>query len=129
MLIPLLAFAAAAPAALTELHQRDIGCVAVLSIIAHEQREGKAGAMDYPDVRKTGRRWAGIVGQRVMDETGQPRELIAFAMKAAAEAEQAQMIAAADPMVHTAERFRLCHARMLGDLAETQPLPKPEIVK
>jgi hypothetical protein len=124
-ILPLLA-AAAQPTPLTDVHQRDIGCVAVMGIIAYEQREGKAEAKDYPDVRETGKRWAGIVGQRVMDETGQPREVIAFAMKAAVNAEQAQAIAADDPKANAAKRFKVCHSRMQADLAASQPLPKPE---
>jgi hypothetical protein len=125
MLIYALALAAAAPTPLTEAHQRDIGCVAVIGIIAHEQREEKAAAKGLPDVRETGKRWAGIVGQRVMDESGQPREVVAFAMKAAVEAEQAQVIAKTDPESHAIERFNVCHLRMQGDLAASQPLPQP----
>jgi hypothetical protein len=125
MLIYTLALFVAEPTPLTDLHQRDIGCVAVMGIIAYEQREGKAALTDYPDVRETGKKWAGIVGQRVMDETGQPREVIAFAMKAAVDDEQAQVIAAADPKAHAADRFKACHLRMQGDLAASQPLPKP----
>jgi hypothetical protein len=125
MLIYALALAAAAPTPLTEAHQRDIGCVAVIGIIAHEQREGKAAAKGFPDVRETGKRWAGIVGQRVMDETGQPREVVAFAMKAAVDAEQQQAISANDPQNNATERFKACELRMQADLAASQPLPKP----
>jgi hypothetical protein len=125
MLIYALALAAAAPTPLTEAHQRDIGCVALMGIIAHEQREGKSATKDFPDVREEGKRWAGIVGQRVMDETGQPREVVAFAMKAAVNAEQAQVIATTDPESHAMERFNICHLRMQGDLAASQPLPQP----
>jgi hypothetical protein len=117
MLIYALALTAAAPTPLTEAHQRDIGCVAVIGIIAHEQREGKAAAKGFPDVRETGKRWAGIVGQRVMDESGQPREVVAFAMKAAVEAEQVSVSNAMDSSAFAYRRVTECSAIMATQLA------------
>jgi hypothetical protein len=100
------------PTPLTELHQRDIGCVAVIGIIAHEQREGTAALNDFPDVRETGKRWAGIVGDTVTFETGQPREVVAFAIQQAVQAEQAKAGKAAVPAAYVKERFAECSASM-----------------
>jgi hypothetical protein len=130
MLIYALALAQAAPTPLTEIHQRDIGCVAVLGIIAYEQNGGKKDALTYPDVRETGKRWAGIVGQRVMDETGQPRELVAFVINQAVAEEQQRSIKAADPGAYASARVGECTKRMDADLAVIDaaeaPLPKPQ---
>jgi hypothetical protein len=49
---------------------------------------GSDASQSYADVRESGKRWAGIVGERVMEESGQPREVVAFAIKQAVEAEQ-----------------------------------------
>ncbi len=82
------ALALAAPTPLTETHQRDIGCVATLAILAHEQKSG--GWTDHPDMAEPGKHWAAIVGQRVVRESGQPRELVALAMAEAAKAQLAR---------------------------------------
>ena len=78
------------PLPLSDTQMRDIGCVAAIGIIAHEQRSGQGASQSYPDMRESGKRWAGIVGDRVMEESGQPREVVAFAIKQAVEAEQEQ---------------------------------------
>lgn len=106
----------------------DIGCVALLGLVADLQRKGEPYAVAYPDVRETGKRWAGIVGQRVMDETGQPRELVAMAIHQAVADWQAEMQRTADPR-SLASRLDQCHGRMTADLAASQSLPKPETSK
>lgn len=117
MLIFTIALAAATPTSFTDTHQRDIGCVAVIGIIAHEQREGGEVLKTYPDVRETGKRWAGIVGARVTEETGQPRELVAFAIKQAVEDEQTGAAASKDPAAYVSERFDQCYFVMTDQLA------------
>lgn len=77
----ILALALGAPVALTESHQRDIACVVEIAVLADGQKRGVAVG---PDVQESGKRWAGIVGERIMSETGQPRELVSFAMNEAA---------------------------------------------
>ena len=133
--ILLLALAAAAPPVplgpmtpatpMTEVHRQDIGCVALLGLVADLQRRGAPYAADYPDVRETGKRWAGIVGQRVMDESGQPRELVAMAIQQSVNDWQAEMARTADAR-WLASRIEQCQQRMAADLAADQPLPKPE---
>lgn len=124
MLIFALALAQAVPLPLTETHVRDVGCVAILGIIADEQRREVPGSDWYPDVRETGKRWAGIVGQRVMDETGQPRELVALAIQQAVSDIQTEQGTSPDAEKFNA-RFRTCKTAMDADLAASQPLPKP----
>jgi hypothetical protein len=79
----ILALAIAVPVPLTDTHQRDISCVVEIAVLAEAQRRGSASG---GDVQMSGRRWAGIVGDRIMTETGQPRELVAVAMTEAAKA-------------------------------------------
>lgn len=107
-----LALAPAQPVPLNDLQMRDIGCVAAIGIIAHEQRSGQDALQNYADVREDGKRWAGIVGQRVMDESGQPREVVALAIKQAVEAEQEQAMKIPDAAAHVRKRFDSCKALM-----------------
>lgn len=125
MLFFALALAATEPTPLTDMHQRDIGCVAAIGIIAHEQREGKAAVNDYPDVRETGKRWAGVVGDRVMAQSGQPREVVAFAIQTAVGAEQASAGKASDPAAHVKSRFGECKAIMDAQLAAEARADEP----
>jgi hypothetical protein len=125
MLIFTLALNAAAPTPLTDIHQRDIGCVAVIGIIAHEQREGKAAITEYPDVRETGKRWAGIVGDRIMAQSGQPREVVGFAIQQAVQAEQAEAGKVTDPAAQAKSRFADCKAIMDAQLAAEARIDEP----
>lgn len=112
------ALALAAPTALTETHQRDILCVVEIAVLANGQKRGLVAGSD---VQAKGRRWAGIVGDRIMFETGQPRELVAVAMTEAAQARAART--ANDAMVAG------CSKQMNAELAIADaadaPLPKP----
>ena len=83
----ILALTLTATGALTETHQRDIACVVEIAVLADEQKRGVAGGAV---VQAAGKRWAGIVGGRIMAETGQPRELVSFAMTEAAKARAAR---------------------------------------
>jgi hypothetical protein len=127
MLIFALAMTVAAP--LNETHMRDIACVAVLGIVADEQRRGVQLSNPLPDVQQTGRRWTGIVGERVMAETGQPRELVAVAITEAVRAEQNRAGANKDPASAVRSRLEECLPLMQAQLAEADaagaPLPKP----
>ena len=111
------ALALPAPAAFTEIHQRDIACVVEIAVLADEQKRGVVGG---PDVQASGKRWAGLVGARIVEETGQPREVVAFAMGEAAKARAAR----ANP-----DDIPSCINRMTAELAAANavdaPLPKP----
>lgn len=112
------ALALAAPTALTEAHQRDINCVVEIAVLANAQ---KRGLVSGKDVQANGRRWAGIVGDRIMFETGQPRELVAVAMNEAATARAAR--------TDNATALSACSKQMNDELAIADaagaPLPKP----
>lgn len=124
MIFLALALAAPAPSALTDAQQNDIGCVAALATLAEKQRLGTAPS-DMADVRQAGKRWAGIVGSRIADQSGQPRELIAVAMTEAAKAEFQRPSDLA--------RINTCAVQMNAELASAdlveKPLPKPVISK
>ncbi len=120
MIIFAYALAMLTPSALTETHQADIACVATLATLAERQRLGTAPS-DLPDVGPSGKRWAGIVGSRITEQSGQPRELVAVAMSEAAKAEFQQP---SNPA-----KINKCALQMSEELATAdisdQPLPKP----
>ncbi len=111
----LLLLTANPPTPLTEMQMRDIACVATMALAVGERS----------DLAKPAKRWSGIVGQRVMDESGQPRELVAAAMieSANAQARLAEGEEARD------QRIAQCQAIMYSELAAidaaSAPLPKP----
>lgn len=116
--LTLAASQAVAPTPLTETHQRDIACVVEIAILADaQQRGGGSGA----DVRTSGRRWAGIVGERITFETGQPREIVAVAMTEAAQARAART---ADDAAVAACARQMNSELAIADAASA-PLPKP----
>jgi hypothetical protein len=123
------ALALAAPTPLTNIHQRDIGCVAFFGIIADIQRRGTTGYGPLPDMSADGPRWAGIVGERVMRETGQPRELVGFAMQEAVQPVYLKTFAMHNPAPYIEQRVAACEPVMRADLAAANatnaPLPKP----
>ena len=110
--------ALATPTALTETHQRDISCVVEIAVLADAQKRGVTGGTD---IQARGKRWAGVVGDRIMFETGQPRELVAVVMTEAAKARAGRR---ADDVAVAA-----CMRQMTGELAiadaAAAPLPKP----
>lgn len=124
----------AAPVPFTPTHQRDIACVAVMALHAQDRRRKAPGYDRFPDVQLRGKTWAGIVGDRIIDETGQPQELVGFAMTEAARAEQARLRVANEPASVEQERFNECLPLMEADLAAdalvnkplSKPLPKPQ---
>lgn len=103
------------PVPLNEAQTRDIACVATMALVVDER----------PDLAKPAKRWSGIVGQRVMDESGQPRELVATAMIESANA-QARLVEGVEARNR---RIALCQAIMQAELAAIEaastPLPKP----
>ena len=112
------ALALAVPTPLTEIHQRDISCVVEIAVLANAQKRGVTGGAD---VQTDGRRWAGIVGDRIIAATGQPRELVAIAMTETAKARAAR--------ADDAAALSTCKQQMTNELASadaaTAPLPKP----
>lgn len=115
------ALALIAPTSLTEMHQRDIACVVEIAILADEQKRGVPSNAAFPDVTVSGKRWTGLVGSQIVEQSGQPREIIAFAMTEAAKARQASGRSAID--------VGACIVQMFAELriadAADAPLPKP----
>lgn len=103
------------PVPLNEVQMRDIACVATMALAVGER----------PDLAKQAKHWSGIVGQRVMDESGQPRELVATAMIESANA-QARLAEGVEARNH---RVAACQAIMQAELAAidaaSAPFPKP----
>ena len=107
----------AAPVPLTETHQRDISSVVEIAVLAEAQKRGAATG----DVSSNGKRWAGIVGDRITAETGQPRELVAIAMTETAKARASRPDDAAALAACTQQMTR---ELAIADAADA-PLPKP----
>ncbi len=99
-----------------------------MAIVADEQKRGDIRYGQYPAAGMAGRKWAGIVGERVVNQSGQPAELIAFAMREAAANEQAAMLAGANPAAVLEARYTSCAPLMRTDLEADladAPLPMP----
>lgn len=82
--------AAAPPSPLTAEQQQRIRCVAILAIVAGEQQRRIAAALELPPLGSQGARFAQVVGDAVVKETGrtqeQVRDLILAQVKAAQQA-------------------------------------------
>lgn len=88
----LIALLAAAP--LDAAQQRDIGCVATLAVVAYEQQRGETR---WPPVGEDGARFAQLVGERVMKQSGRTREQVRDAIVAAVtERQKAKTLPEAD---------------------------------
>jgi hypothetical protein len=114
----MLALAAQAPTALTDVHQRDIACVVEIAVLVNAQ---KMDDSDGSIVEADGRRWAGIVGDRIMFETGQPRELVAVALN---EAATARAVRPSDKTMVARCIRQMTNELAMADVA-TRPLPQP----
>jgi hypothetical protein len=121
--------AAAPTATMTEVHKRDLGCVAFFGVAAGKQRQGINGYELIPDVRTDGPRWAGIVGDRVMRETGLPQEVVGYAIQQSVPGAQ-RVFMLNNPTPTIERRVGECVPLMRRDLTEadavSKPLPKPQ---
>lgn len=104
------------PVPITDLQMQDIGCVAVIGIAAHEQRSKQGALSNYPNLDEDGKRWAGIVGDRVMAATGQPREVVGLAIQMSVKAEQDKAGTAEEPSIGFLERLSKCVGAMNANL-------------
>lgn len=100
-----------------------------MGLRADDQRRKVPGYEEFPDVQERGKKWAGIVGGRIMQATGQPREVIGFAITEAVKAEQERVGTADEPRSVIYNRFEEClplmEADLAADVATNKPLPKP----
>jgi hypothetical protein len=123
-----LALSASQGATMTATHQRDLACVAFFGVAAAKQRGGISGYEMIPDVRTDGSRWAGIVGDRVMRDTGLPKEVVGYAIQESVpDAQRIFMLHNPAPTIE--RKLAECLPVMRRDLAEvdalSKPLPKP----
>jgi hypothetical protein len=130
-ILPLLLLALSQPASiapepLDESQRRDLSCVAVLAIIASEQERGVESALDYPLLTKRGATYAGLVGERIMADTGRTREQVREEMLAAVAEQQAMAKDAADPDELVRSEMATCLP--LLDSA-VPPKPKPDLTQ
>jgi hypothetical protein len=72
----MIALALLASAALSPQSTQDLRCVAVLGIVAYDQRREATEWAELPPIASDGERFAGIVGERTMKETGRTREAV-----------------------------------------------------
>jgi hypothetical protein len=105
--------------------QRDIACVAVLAMASAAQSRGDDAVTLPADLPINAKRWTVLVGERVMQQSGAPKELVAIAMTEAAKAEQAAALSASDPKLMKQGRINSCVPIMQADLLADAPLPKP----
>jgi hypothetical protein len=76
---------ALAAALLSPAQATEIRCVALLALVSTEQARG-VGWSEYPPLARDGARFAGIVGEDVMNATGATREDVRDMIYAAARA-------------------------------------------
>ena len=67
---------ATAPTALTAPQQQQLRCVALLAIIAGEQERRTAAALELPPLSRQGARFAQIVGEAMVRDTGRSQEQV-----------------------------------------------------
>lgn len=121
---PMPADSGAEVAALTDIHKRDLSCVAAFAIVASEQERGIESALSYPLLTERGRTYAGQVGERVMTETGQSREEVRDAILAAVADQQAKVKNVAEPDEVVAGEMAKCLPLLDAELPAK---PKPTL--
>ena len=123
-----LTLAPASPLPLTDIQQRDLGCVAILGLMAQERNiPSKQASAQYPNLFEHGKLWTGKVGVRIMEESGQPREVVALAIQEAVDAVQTQAGRTANPHGFIADKLAACVVEMDRQLAAPVATPAPVI--
>lgn len=112
------------PTPLTDIHKRDLSCVAALAIVASEQERGVASSFAYPLLDERGRTYAGLVGERVMQETGLTREQVREQILASVSAQQAKVKDVAEPQQVVDAEMQKCLPLLEK---EVPPKPKPTL--
>jgi len=115
------------PQPLTETHMRDIGCIATLGLVASDQRKGMAPSLRFPNVMERGATYARIIGERIVAETGQRKEIIGLAIGQAVEDQQERAIAAdasgGDAKALFARLMSKCLPLLDAEVPEKAPTP------
>ncbi|MFC4292981.1 hypothetical protein ACFOWX_11205 [Sphingorhabdus arenilitoris] len=81
---------------LDKMQMQTIGCIATLGLVAYDQKRGDSGVQRFPDVTERGRKYAGIMGDRIVFESGQPKEVVALAIRQSVRDQQQMAINAAN---------------------------------
>lgn len=124
-LIYMMLLQAATPTALTDIQQRDIDCVATFGLIAHQQQRSAAGVDRFRKLALPGKTYAGLVGSRLVEETGLSREVIAAAIAGSARAQAGAAVEAGNPATYLAERYAVCEPLLDAEIAVGNDLPLP----
>ncbi|MDE0933670.1 MAG: hypothetical protein OSA47_08695 [Novosphingopyxis baekryungensis] len=124
LLLALLLQSAAPVASIAPMQQRDIDCVASFGLIAFQQAQDAPGADRLPAMAAPGKTYAGLVGTRLLEETGLPRDVIASAIAESARAQSAQA-GLEDPMAFLGQRYAQCAPLMAAEIAAGGDLPLP----
>lgn len=123
MLSLVMAIAAASPPALTADQQQRVRCVAILAIVAGEQERRTAAALALPPLTRRGARFAQVVGEGVVKESGRTEAQVREAILAeVAAAQKTSRATGALPI----EPARTCITLME---AIAPPLPPPSPVQ
>jgi hypothetical protein len=112
---------AAAPTPLTADRQQQLRCVALLAIVAGEQERRTAAALELPPLARDGARYAQVVGDAVVRETGRSQEQVRELILA----EVAAVQKGAGPQAQLpVEEARTC-AATIAQVAPPPPPPSP----
>lgn len=98
-----------------------IGCIATLGLVAYDQRRGDGAAQRFPDITERGKIYAGLLGDRIVFDSGQPKEVIALAIRQSVAGQQEKAINAGSD----AQRI----AFIDGLMAKCLPLLDAEVPK
>lgn len=114
---------AAAPPALTPVQAQQIRCVALLAIVAGEQDRRTAAALELPPLGRQGARFAQVVGEQLVRDSGRSQEQVRDAILGQVSA--IQKAAGSDGKLPVEE------ARGCIDVMNTvaPPLPPPSVVQ
>ena len=128
LLLAMLLQSAAPASVLTEVQQRDIDCVATFGLIAFQQSQEAEGAERLRSMAEPGKVYAGLVGSRVMEETGLPREIIAAAIAESARAQANAGMADGNVIRFLTTRYAHCEPLLDAEIAAgaDAPLPEPQ---
>ena len=128
LFLALLLQSAAPASVLTDVQQRDIGCVATFGLIAYQQSQNVDGADRLRSMAEPGKVYAGLVGSRIMEESGLPREIIAAAIAESARSQAEAAIAKGDVMDFLTSRYESCEPLLDAEIAAgaDEPLPEPQ---
>jgi hypothetical protein len=114
-----LALAASAPPPLTPDQQQRTRCVAILAIMAGEQQRRTAAALDLPPLARQGARFAQLVGDQMVKESGRTQAQVKDAILAEVAA------------VQKTARLPIEEAKGCASVmnAVAPPLPPPSVVQ